>query len=271
MGSQTLSPSSPRPGRRIAKCEDLFEQAGQLRFAKDAARFHVGQQVLEVAHALRQRVHFTQAAMHLLQPFGHLPEALAQALLQRGLQFFIDGAAHFVQFFGVALLQTGQLLLQGAAHFLQAAGVVFAQRLQLRGQRVGQRFLQQGQLLGEGVYLRVLRAGGFGVLAGDGLLKGGERVQAFLPPFARALGDLLAQFALQAHGGFTLLLRMRGSLCGSALGQQLHVLQRRRIRRALRPAQQHGEEQRGIQHTQGQGGPEKKSRVVHGSEPVRSQ
>ena len=36
----------------------------------------------------------------------------ADVKVRRGLQFFIDGAAHFVQFFGVALLQAGQLLLQ---------------------------------------------------------------------------------------------------------------------------------------------------------------
>ena len=33
--------------------------------------------------------------MHLLEPVRHQPERLAQALLQRGMQFLVDGAAHF--------------------------------------------------------------------------------------------------------------------------------------------------------------------------------
>ena len=61
--------------------QHLFEQGTQLRFAKHATRFDVGQQVLEVAHALRQRMHLAQALVHLLQPLGYLRETLRQALL----------------------------------------------------------------------------------------------------------------------------------------------------------------------------------------------
>jgi len=62
-----------------------------LCLAKHAARLHVGQQVLEVAHALRQRLHFTQTLVHLLQPLGHLLKAFAQTGLQRRLQLFVYG------------------------------------------------------------------------------------------------------------------------------------------------------------------------------------
>jgi hypothetical protein len=79
--------------------------------------------VLEVAHALRQGVHFAQAFVHLLQPVGHLFEALAQAGLQCGLEFFVHRLAHFIELGGVALLQLGQLGFHGAAHLRQAAGI----------------------------------------------------------------------------------------------------------------------------------------------------
>ena len=84
--------------------QNLLQQRRQLRLAKHAARFDIGQQMLEVAHALRQRVHFAQAFVHLLQTVGDLFEALAQARLQGGLQFFIHGLAHFVELERIALL-----------------------------------------------------------------------------------------------------------------------------------------------------------------------
>ena len=65
--------------------EDLLQQTGQLRLAKNTARFDIGEQMLEVTHALRQRLHLAQAFVDLLQPVGYLFEALTQARLQGGL------------------------------------------------------------------------------------------------------------------------------------------------------------------------------------------
>ena len=114
--------------------QHLLEQGLELHFAEHAARLDVGQHALQVAHALRQRLHFAQALVHLLQPVGHLLETLAQPRLQRGLQFFVDGLAHLVELGGVGLLQQGQLRLQRAAHFGHAPRVRFAQVLQLQRQ-----------------------------------------------------------------------------------------------------------------------------------------
>ena len=105
----------------------LLQQSAQLGFAKHAAHFHVGEQALEVAHALRKRLHFAQATVHHFQPVGHLLEAFAQPRLQGGLQFFVYRVAHLVKLGAVALLQLRHLFLQCAAHFGQAAGVGLAQ------------------------------------------------------------------------------------------------------------------------------------------------
>ncbi len=57
----------------------------------------------------RQRLHLAQALVHLLEPVGHLLEALAQPRLQRALQLLVDGLAHLVELGGVGLLQLREL------------------------------------------------------------------------------------------------------------------------------------------------------------------
>jgi hypothetical protein len=141
--------------------QHLLEQRLQLHLAEHAARLDVGQHPLQVAHALRQRLHLAQALVHLLQPLGHLPEALAQPGLQRGLQLLVDRLAHLVELGGVGLLQDGQLRLERGADLGDAARVLLREVLQLVRERVGQRLLQQRELLRERVDLRVLRARGF--------------------------------------------------------------------------------------------------------------
>ena len=116
--------------------ENLLKQSSELRLAKNTARLDVGQQVLEVTHALRQRLHFTQAFVHLLEPVRHLLEAFTQPCFQRGLEFFIDGGTHFVELGGVAGLQLRQLCFECLPHFGHAAGVRFTQARQLQAQGV---------------------------------------------------------------------------------------------------------------------------------------
>ena len=56
--------------------------------------------------------------MHLLEPFADQLERLAEALLQRGVQFFIDRAAHFFKLGGVVQLNRGQALVERHAQLL---------------------------------------------------------------------------------------------------------------------------------------------------------
>ncbi len=158
----------------------LFQQRFQLHLAKHAARLHVGQQVLQVAHALRQRLHLAQAFVHLLQPIGHLLEALAQARLQGALQFFVDRGAHLVELRGIALLELLQLGVERGADLGQPARIAFAHVLQLLRERVAQRAAQQHELLGKGVELGVLRARGLSGLPRQCFLKRGQRLLDFL-------------------------------------------------------------------------------------------
>ena len=79
--------------------------------------------MLEVAHALRQRLHFTQPLVDLFEPVSHLLEALAEPRFQRVLQLFIDSTAHLVELVGITLLQLRELLFQRFAHFAHTARI----------------------------------------------------------------------------------------------------------------------------------------------------
>ena len=94
--------------------------------------------MLEVAHALRQCLHFAQTFVHLLKPVSDLLEALAQTRFKRGLQLFVDRGAHLVELFLVALLQGSQPLLDHLANLAQAAFVAFGELVQLLVQAVGE-------------------------------------------------------------------------------------------------------------------------------------
>ncbi len=99
--------------------EHLLDQAGKLNFAEHPARFHIGEHPLQIAHALRQGLHFAQATVHQFQPLGDLLEALAQPLLQCGVEFFVHGGAHLFEFFLIVGLQLAQAQFHRAAHFVQ--------------------------------------------------------------------------------------------------------------------------------------------------------
>ena len=97
------------------------------------------------------------------------------------LQLLVDRGAHLVELGGVVLLQLRELRFHCRTHLRQAARVRFREALQLRGERVGQRLLQQRELLREGVDLRVLCTRGLGALLQQRLLEGGEALRRFLP------------------------------------------------------------------------------------------
>mmetsp|Transcript_61147 Transcript_61147/g.144388 ORF Transcript_61147/g.144388 Transcript_61147/m.144388 type:complete len:512 (+) Transcript_61147:123-1658(+) len=192
--------------------KDLVEQARELHLAKHAAGLDVGQHAVQRADVARQVLHLAQALVHLLQPLGHLLETLAQALLQRGMQLFVDRGAHLLQLFLVVLLDGGEALLDGQAQLGQALIVGLGQRLQLLTHRLAQALHRLG--LGLGLHLGMAQRGGVLRLAGsEGLLA--ERLVAALQALcqhvlelrqplqqllARATGtaaQLIAQLALQ--------------------------------------------------------------------------
>jgi hypothetical protein len=105
--------------RELVDRQQLLEQRRQLHFAVAAAGLHVRQHALEIAHACRQRLHFPETAMHLLQTIGHHLERLAEPGLERALQFFLHRGAHLIQLGLVALLERAQLPLQCRADLAQ--------------------------------------------------------------------------------------------------------------------------------------------------------
>ena len=100
---------------------------------------HVTQQVAHVArtkHVARQPLHLPQALVHLVEPVGHLLEALAQALLERGVQLLVDRHAHLLELLLVAFLQRVEPSLDGAAHLGKSPLVGLGKSAQLFAQPI---------------------------------------------------------------------------------------------------------------------------------------
>ena len=74
--------------------------------------------------------------MHLLQAVTHQLERFAQALLQRGMQFFIDRAAHLFKLGRVVGLDGGQPLIERATQLFGGLVAVLIESLQLLRQRL---------------------------------------------------------------------------------------------------------------------------------------
>ncbi len=123
--------------------QHVLNDGAQLHFAPGAARFDVGHDALQVAHAGGQGFHFTQAVLHLLQPLTDQFEGFTQALLQRGVQFFVHRAAHFFELAGVVKLDGGQPLIECHPQLL---GTLLA-ALHQPGELLRHRFLQGGKLV----------------------------------------------------------------------------------------------------------------------------
>ncbi len=149
--------------RELVGREHVVDDGAQLHFAPGAARLHVGHHALEVTHAAGQGLHLAQALVHLFKPVAHLLERLAQALLQRGVELFIHGAAHFLELGGVVGLDGGQPLIERVAQLL---GVVLA-ALHQAGQLLRHGILQYRELVPD------LKAVGFELV----LERGGHRAQ----------------------------------------------------------------------------------------------
>ena len=153
--------------------------------------------MFEVAHALRQGLHLAQTFVHLLQPVGHLFEALAQTGLQGALQLFIHSSAHLIEFGCVADLQLLQLGVQGGADFGQATGVGLAHVLQLARECVAHAAAQLDELLRQGVDLCVLGARGLGRLAQQSVLEAAEVLLTLQTRRAGVVGDLATHLGFQ--------------------------------------------------------------------------
>ena len=149
-----------RPARRCPACatlasywlgrQHLLEQRAQLHLAPGAARLHVGQHLLEVADAGRQRLHLAQALVHLLEPLAHLLERLAEALLERALEPLVHGLAHLLELGRVVLLQLAQAVVDRRAQVAQTFLVRVGQGDELRREGVQVDLLVRAELADAG-------------------------------------------------------------------------------------------------------------------------
>ena len=84
--------------------------------------------LLEVSDAGSQRLHFAQTLVHLLEPVGDELERRAQPLLERRVQFFVDGRPDVLELLRVVAAQKLQPLLDGRPHGLKPRLVGLSQR-----------------------------------------------------------------------------------------------------------------------------------------------
>ena len=203
----------------LPRCHELFQEHFQLDFTPCPPRFHIGQYPFQIAHAHRQPVHLAQSLMDFFKAFGDEPERFAQTLFQCGMQFFIDGLAHFFQFFRIVRLQVADFFFQHGAYFAHALRVRFRQRRQGLLQGVGKAFdgfglflpcgaglsgivcRQARELFGKRPHLLVLQGGNLGHLLGQTMLEAGKRTGQFLScPLCTEL-DLFPHLPFGAFGG----------------------------------------------------------------------
>ncbi len=163
MGSQTASPSrSSRPGSLIAnstrsalpgRVATLSSYWSGTRMSSRRlpscispqvpAGLDVGQDLLQVADAGRQRLHLAEPLVDLLQPVADQLEGLAEPALQRALELLVDRVAHLLELAGVVGLDLGQLRLDGRAQAVELLLVAFGQAPQL-GRKAVHLLLGQG-------------------------------------------------------------------------------------------------------------------------------
>ena len=199
--------------------------------------------------------------MHLFQPVADQLEGLAQALLQCGVQLFVNGAPHLVKLDRIVILNGGQPLVERAAQLLGRGLLALCQGSQLLTHRILQHGKLVAQLLAIAAQLilercahmrahvrellldiafeRIQRApGGFGQrlkallhmggLLGTALRQCGAGLVAICRQALHKLGHL---FTKGRQGRHLLAARQLGTLLG--LGQlRLHML-RHAVQRAI--------------------------------------
>jgi len=114
----------------------LRSQRGELHLAPSASGLHVCQHALEIPDTGGKRLHLAQPLVHLLQPVAHLLERLPKSFLQRYVEFFVHGLAHFIEFGRVFRLQILQFGLERVAHLSKALLVRFSEGRHLHQQRL---------------------------------------------------------------------------------------------------------------------------------------
>ena len=103
----------------LLRRKDLLQNRAQLDLSQNAARFHIAQNLFQVAHACCQRLHLAQALVYALQLLAHTAEGLLQLFVQRFLQLLVHSVAHLVQALAVVRLHGRNARFHRGADVLQ--------------------------------------------------------------------------------------------------------------------------------------------------------
>lgn len=85
---------------------------------------------------MRQRLHLAHALEHLFELAGDELEAFPQALFQRALQLFVDGAPHLLELLGIVLPQALEPTFHRQPQGLVRGGAVLGEPADLAGDAV---------------------------------------------------------------------------------------------------------------------------------------
>ena len=188
----------------------LLQQIAKLHLAPGAARFHVAEDLLQVAHADGQRLHFAEAAVDLFEPFAHELEGFAEPLFERRVQLLIHRGADAFELRLVVALHLRELRLDRRAHRFELRFTARGEFGKLLLERVRQVLQLPGEQFAESLQRRLhllpgLRFGGVGLR--ETLIQiAPQRLHLRARGFAE-IPECRLQFAARLRAG--LLLRLR--------------------------------------------------------------
>ena len=110
--------------------EDFRENASELDFAENTARFYVREHLFEVADSHREVLHFAETLVNLLEPLTDEREAVVQLFFKTLVELFVNGIAHFLKLTVVVRLNVVEPLFNGFANTLKLAAVRRCKALQ---------------------------------------------------------------------------------------------------------------------------------------------
>lgn len=132
--------------------ENLFKQIAELNFAPRATGFNVGENAFEIADTAGESLHFAETFVDLLEAVADEFERFAEAAVERALELFVDGLAHFFELGGVVGLEIGKFAFNGKAKLVGFFFVFVSEDGELIGERV-ELLLKLGGVFGEAFVL----------------------------------------------------------------------------------------------------------------------
>ncbi len=100
--------------------ENVPQNRTELDFAQDAARFHIREHTLEIAHPRGDVLHVAKTAIHRLELAAHLLERCAQTVVEGRGELLVHGRANRLELSLVVASNGSELCVDRFTHLVQA-------------------------------------------------------------------------------------------------------------------------------------------------------